>query len=180
MTDLELINLCLSGETDYFEEIVERYKNLVFSIILRKTKNPHEAHDLAQEVFLKAYKNLASYTPEFKFSTWIMRITSNHIIDQYRKKKYDTVSYEVYTAEGGILGTDSSLEAAYIKREESDRINNAVSNLPDIYKVPVVLYHQNGLSYQEIADKIGEPISKVKNRIFRGRKLLKESLSIGE
>jgi len=176
MTDLELINLCLSGETDYFEEIVERYKNLVFSIILRKTKNPHEAHDLAQEVFLKAYKNLASYTSEFKFSTWIMRITSNHIIDQYRKKKYDTVSYEVYTAEGGVLGTDSSLEAVYIKREETERINNAVSNLPDIYKVPVVLYHQNGLSYQEIADTIGEPISKVKNRIFRGRKLLKESL----
>ena len=178
-TDMQVIESCLRGNNDDFEEIVNRYKNLVYSIILRQTKDNEEANDLAQDVFLKAYKNLASYTPAFKFSTWIMRITSNHIIDQHRKKKLDTVSYEAYTEESGvgIAGVSASPEAAYLKQEASDRISKILADLPDMYKIPVVLYHQEGLSYQEISDKIGEPISKVKNRIFRGRKMLKSLMA---
>jgi len=179
-TDVELINQCLSGDQECFTELVNRYKNLVYSIILRQTRNHDEANDLAQDVFLKVYKNLSKYTPEFKFSTWIMRITGNHIIDQHRKKKHDTVSYEFYTEEGGQIGTTASPEAAYLQQEQAERINKIVAGLPEIYKTPVILYHQNNLSYQEIADTIGEPISKVKNRIFRGRKLLKELLTVGE
>lgn len=178
-TDMELIESCLAGDEYGFEELVDRYKNLVYSIILRQTRDSEEANDLAQDVFLKAYKNLARYTPEFKFSTWIMRITSNHIIDQHRKKKLDTVSYEAYTEESGvgIAGYAASPETAYLKQEETDRIGKIIADLPDMYKIPVVLYHQEGLSYQEISDKIGEPISKVKNRIFRGRKMLKSLLA---
>ena len=179
-TDMQLIEACIAGNQDGFTELVNRYKNLVYSIILRQTKNSDDANDLAQDVFLKAYKNLASYTPEFKFSTWIMRITSNHIIDQHRKKKLDTVSYEVYTEEGVVPGVTESPEDEYLKNEQTARINKILDGLPDIYKVPVVLYHQNGLSYLEIAEKIGEPISKVKNRIFRGRKMLKSLLATGE
>jgi len=176
-TDLDLINRCITGDQECFEELVNRYKNLVYSIILRQTRNHDEANDLAQDIFLKVYKNLASYTSEFKFSTWIMRITSNHIIDQHRKKKLEVVSFEAYTAEGGVPGTTSSPEVAYLKREETERINKIITGLPEIYKVPVVLYHQHGLSYQEISEKIGEPVSKIKNRIFRGRKMLKDLLS---
>jgi len=179
-TDLEIINDCLSGNKDSFAEIVNRYKNLVYSIILRQTRNSDDANDLAQDVFLKAYKNLKSYTPEFKFSTWIMRITSNHIIDQHRKKKLDSVSYETYTEEGGVPGVTRSLEDEYLQEEETARINKILSGLPEIYRVPVVLYHHKGLSYLEIAEKTGEPISKVKNRIFRGRKMLKNLLTVGE
>ncbi|MCL2372389.1 MAG: sigma-70 family RNA polymerase sigma factor [Defluviitaleaceae bacterium] len=175
-TDIELIEACLGGNQDTFEELLRRYKNLVYSIILRQTKNPDDANDLAQDVFLKVYRNLASYTPAFKFSTWVMRITGNHIIDQHRKKKLDTVSFEAHTEEYGVavVGHASSTEDEYLKQEQTERIGKILANLPEIYKVPVVLYHQEGLSYQEIAEKIGEPISKVKNRIFRGRKLLKE------
>lgn len=175
ITDVELIESCLNGNEDSFEELVNRYKNLVYSIILKQTKNSDEASDIAQDVFLKAYKNLKSYTSQFKFSTWIMRITSNHIIDLHRKRKLDTVSYEAYTEESGvgIAGVTPSPESDFLKEEETRRINKIVSSLPDMYKIPVLLYHQEDLSYQEISEKIGEPISKVKNRIFRGRKLLK-------
>jgi len=180
-TDYEIIECCLQGDPDQFEELVNRYKNLVYSIILRQTYNAgDEANDLAQDVFLKAYKNLASYTPEFKFSTWIMRITSNHIIDQHRKKKAETVSYEAYTDEGGQVGTFDSPEEAYMQAEQRDRVYKILTGLPEIYKIPVVLYHQHGLSYQEISEKTGEPISKIKNRIFRGRKMLKSLLVEGE
>ena len=177
-TDMELIEACLAGDQDCFTELVNRYKNLVYSIVLRMTKDPSEANDLAQDVFLKVYKNLGSYTSAFRFSTWIMRITSNHIIDHHRKKRLETISLEAHMADTGFSGgTVGSPESIYLQREQTARINKIVASLPDMYKIPVVLYHQEGLSYQEIADKTGEPLSKVKNRIFRGRKLLKGLLA---
>lgn len=171
--DYEVIQKCLKGEKDCFEELVSRYKNLVYSIILRMINDSEEANDLAQEVFIKVYKNLDKYYPDFKFSTWIMRITSNHVIDYRRKKKQDTVSMEDVEYE---LTTSLSPEEEYIKKEQKNTLDRIISDLPEMYKIPIVLYHQQGLSYQEIAEVTKEPLSKVKNRIFRGRKMLKESL----
>ena len=172
MTDLQLIEDCLNGNQEAFAELIARYKNLVYSIILRMTKDSEEANDLAQDVFLKMYKNLSSYSPEFKFSTWTMRITTNHIIDFHRKRKQETVPLEsaMLTV---AADPDDTPESALIRKEESIRIQKIIDELPGMYKLPIVMYHKNGMSYQEIADKIGEPLSKVKNRIFRGRKLLK-------
>ena len=177
-TDMELIEACLAGDQGDFTELVNRYKNLVYSIILRMTKDGEEANDLAQDVFLKVYKNLSTYTTAFKFSTWIMRITSNHVIDHHRKKRLDTVSLEAHMTDTGFVGgTTASPESLYLRQEQTQRVNKIVASLPDMYKIPVVLYHQEGLSYQEIADRTGEPLSKVKNRIFRGRKLLKSLIT---
>jgi RNA polymerase sigma-70 factor (ECF subfamily) len=173
LTDLELINACLDGGQEAFAELITRYKNLVYSIILRKTKDSDETNDLAQDVFIKIYKNLRAYSPEYKFSTWVIRITTNHIIDRHRKKKQETVPLEDHAYD--LTDASGSPEAAYLKREQTKRINKIVADLPPMYRIPIVLYHQQGLSYQEIAEIIGEPLSKVKNRIFRGRKLLKDS-----
>ena len=74
------------------------------------------------------------------------------------------------------LTSDSSPEKEYLQKEKRKSLEYAIQALPDLYKVPIVLYHQQGLRYQEIAEIIGEPLSKVKNRIFRGRKMLKENL----
>jgi len=176
VTDYEIIQACLNGNSEAFSELVERYKNLVYSIILRQTRDAEEANDISQEIFLKVYRNLDKYSPEYKFSTWIMRITSNYIIDTRRRKKFETVSYEEYAENGGTLKTSQSPETEYLKREQTERIEKIVESLPEMYKIPVVLYHENGMSYNEIADKIGEPLSKIKNRIFRGRKMLKSLL----
>jgi RNA polymerase sigma-70 factor (ECF subfamily) len=172
-SDYELIQLCLNGDNSNFSLLVSRYKNLVYSIILRMINDNEEANDLAQEVFIKVYKNLDKYYPDFKFSTWVIRITTNHVIDYRRKKVKETVPMEDVEYE---LSSNESPEDAYINKEEKQKINNILNTLPDMYKIPIVLYHQQGLSYQEIADIIQEPLSKVKNRIFRGRKMLKEIL----
>lgn len=171
--DYELIQYCLKGNQDAFTELVTRYKNLVYSVILRMINDHEEANDLAQEVFIKVYKNLDKYSPEFKFSTWIMRITTNLVIDYRRKKKQETVSIDDMDYE---LASADTPENSYLKKEQQKLVNSAIKSLPDMYRIPIVLYHQQGLSYQEIGDIIGEPLSKVKNRIFRGRKMLKESL----
>jgi len=172
LTDFEVVQDCLAGNKDAFEEIVARYKNLVYSIILRMTNDREEANDLAQEVFLKIYKNLKSYSPEFKFSTWTMRITSNHVIDFRRKQKQETVSLE--TTEATLVAdAKDSPETALLRKEEAERIQRLLDELPNMYKIPLEMYHKADMSYQEISDALNEPISKIKNRIFRGRKIIK-------
>ncbi len=172
-TDYEVIKEVLNGNKDYFNELVKRYKNLVYSVILRMVNDYEEANDLAQDVFLKVYKNLDTYYPDYKFSTWIIRITTNHVIDYRRKKRQETVPIGDMEFE---IQSDSSPEAEFLQKEQTLLLNNVVNKLPDMYKIPIMLYHQQGLSYQEISDITDEPLSKVKNRIFRGRKMLKESL----
>ena len=177
-TDYELIAEVLVGLDDSFTELVNRYKNLVYSVIFRQIKDKELANDYAQDVFLKVYKNLKSYSPEFKFSTWVMRITGNHIIDMHRKKKWQEVSYEEHAESfESSSNAEISAERAFFRLEDARRIEKIVAGLPDMYKVPVVLYHGQGLSYHEIAEALGEPLSKVKNRIFRGRKMLRAKLA---
>lgn len=170
LSDLQLIEICLAGDQDAFAELINRYKNLVFSIILKRTNDREEANDIAQDIFLKIYKNLASYSDEFKFSTWVMRITTNHIIDFHRKRKAETLPLETAVT---VAAPGDTPEESLIRREESERLKRIVNDLPDMYKLPIILYHQKGMSYQEISEKINEPLSKVKNRIFRGRKIMK-------
>ena len=173
LDDFELINRILSGDNDAFSEIVTRYKNLVYSVILRMINDYEEANDISQEVFIKVYKNLSKYQPEFKFSTWIMRITTNHVIDYLRKRKQETVNIEDVDYE---LSSSSNPEREYLEKEQSEIFAKAIGKLPEMYKLPIVLYHIKRFSYQEIADMLNIPLSKVKNRIFRGRRLLKDIL----
>ncbi len=170
MTDYEIIKKCINGEEDFFEALISRYKNLVYSIILKMINDKEEANDLAQEVFIKIYRNLDKYSCEFKVSTWITKITTNHIIDYRRKKKCDTVSIENVVYD---VSTNDSPENEYLKKECKLNLERLMEELPEMYKIPIVLYHQKGLTYQEIADATNQSLSKVKNRIFRGRKLLK-------
>ena len=174
-TDHELVLACVEGDKASFGELATRYKNLIYSVVLRMVSDKEEANDLAQEVFIKIYRNLERYQPEYKFSTWTIRIATNHVIDYRRKKKADAVNIDD-VAVGLYADGGASPEDIYIAEEQSRMLRNLVASLPDIYRVPIILYHEQGLSYQEISEITEEPLSKVKNRIFRGRRLLKESL----
>ena len=171
--DAEIIQACVAGEKDAFAELVVRYKNLIYSVVLRMVSDGEEANDLAHEIFIKIYKNLEKYSDEFKFSTWTIKIATNHVIDYRRKKKQETVSIE---AAADIVAEDGSPQEIFLAKEQNLMLKEVLENLPDMYRIPIVLYHQQGLSYQEISEITQEPLSKVKNRIFRGRKMLKENL----
>lgn len=172
-SDLEIIELCLNENGDYFEEIICRYKNLVYSVVNRMVNNSEDVNDLSQEIFIKVYRNLDKYSPEFKLSTWIMRIATNHVIDFRRKQKFQVVSFESieYDAKD-----ESTPEASFIENEEKESLDTVLSKLPKMYREPIVLYHQKEMSYNEISNSLNEPLSKIKNRIFRGRKILKEKI----
>lgn len=174
MSDYELIQKCLAGEQQYFEDLVTRYKKLVYSVVYNMVSDKEEVSDISQEVFIRIYKALHRYNPEFKFSTWAVRIATNLCLDIHRKKKLDSVPID----EVGDLSSSSDVtpEATYIKKERSERIKKAIEALPEKYKVPVVLFHQNGLSYEEMTKVLNEPMTIIKNRLYRARLMLREAL----
>jgi RNA polymerase sigma factor (sigma-70 family) len=136
-------------------------------------KDKDSVEDMTQEVFIRIYKSLASFNPEFKFSTWSARIAKNLCLDELRKKKLTCISIDEY--EGYAKDADSP-EKRYVINEYKHEIQNLIDELPLKYKALIVLYHKKGLSYKEMAEKLGEPISIIKNRLFRARVLLKEKL----
>lgn len=172
MQDYEVVRLCLQGRTEYFEELVERYQKLVYSLALSYLKDPQLVEDAAQEAFVKAYKHLASYNPEFKFSTWIARITTNTCTDILRKRK------EMCPIEDAFEVTDSedTPEQQVIGRETKNRLEALINRLDPKYKQPLMLYHLSGMKYEEIAEYMRVPMSIVKNRIFRARKMLRQAM----
>ncbi len=170
LSDMEVIELC-QKDNRYFEIIVNRYKNLVFSVVQKMVADIETSKDLSQEIFIKVYQNLYKYSTEYKFSTWIIKISTNHVIDYRRKQHYTTVEFD-----GSVHNTlnMASAEEECMKNERAKELESFISSLPDEFRIPLVLYHREGLSYQEIANILELPLSKVKNRIFKGRKLLKE------
>lgn len=176
-SDIEVVKLCLDGDTEAFSIIVERYKKLIYSVVYNIINDHQEVGDITQEVFLRIYKALDRYNPEYKFSTWSVKIATNLCLDISRKKKIDSVPIEEISSVPA--GTETP-ESRYIRKERSKSINDAVSALPDKYRIPITLFHQNGLSYEEITNVLNEPMTIVKNRIYRGRIMLREKLQGGK
>lgn len=178
MTDYEIVKECLKGNKDAFSEIVSRYKNLVFSKVYNAIGNYEDTLDLSQEIFVKIYKNLERYDPDYSFSTWVIRIAVNHTIDYMRKNKIKTVPIE--ESEYNIHHTAVSPEQEYLKREDREKLNSAIDSLSDKYRLPLVMYYSQGMKYAEIAEVLNIPLTKVKNRIYRARRMLKMDLERGE
>jgi len=176
MTDYELCKAVVGGGHAAFDELLARYKNLVYSVVLRMVNDKEDANDQAQEVFIKIYKNMEKYREEYKFSTWVIKIATNHVIDFRRRNKHDMQVGHLEVLEDVPVGVEASPEEAFIAKEKTQALATMIKELPEMYRLPIVLYHQQGLSYQEISEIVDEPMSKVKNRIFRARKLLKENL----
>ncbi|MEN6313525.1 MAG: sigma-70 family RNA polymerase sigma factor [Clostridiaceae bacterium] len=173
LTDYELIQKCLSGRQEYFEELVTRYKKLIFSVVYNMINDKEEVSDISQEVFIRIYKALDRYNPEYKFSTWAVRIATNLCLDIHRKKKVDSMPIE--EIEDLSNGIDTP-EASYLQKERSERIRKAIQALPEKYRIPIILFHQNGLSYEEMMKVTGESMTIIKNRLYRARLMLREAL----
>lgn len=173
MTDWEIVQEITSGNSQLFREIITRYKKAVYSLCFRMTNNHEEAEDLSQEVFIKTYHNLRKYDSNYKFSTWILKIATNTSIDYIRKKKVETIPLE---EEIESKHESASAELVYLHQQNKNYIEKAINELPTDYRTLIILYHQCGLSYKEIAENTNLPMSKVKNRIHKGRSLLKDKL----
>lgn len=172
-TDIELIKGCQAGNQQDFSEIVLRYQKLIYNVVYQLVFDKQEVNDIAQEVFIKIYKNLHLYDSKYKFSTWAAHIASNVCIDRMRKKNHTILPLEELPE---INEKGKTPEDEYIHKEKNEELNEIVNRLPQKYRVPIILFYKNGFTYEEMTKILKEPLSIIKNRIYRARIMIKDEL----
>ena len=180
--DRRLIDQALMGDEKAYEMLLKKYRNLVYSIMLKMVRNKQEAEDLTQEAFMKAFSSLVTFNDEFAFSTWLMKIASNNCIDFLRKRKlrtysiHEPIQYKDEKIEIEIPDNDPSPERNIIQSERSRMIEDAINELPERYRYVIILRHKEEKSYEEIAELMNLPLGTVKAQIFRAREILNKKL----
>jgi RNA polymerase sigma-70 factor (ECF subfamily) len=184
MTDPELAASALAGSEDAFRELVRRFERPVYSLIVRMVQDPALAEDLAQEVFVKAYRRLDSYDPERKLSSWLFKIAHNTTIDHLRRGAPETVPLEAEKdgERAGLASVlpDESVEspAAGAERKDLGRaLEKAIATLRPEYREAVLMFYAEGASYQEICEVTGLPMGTVKTNLHRARKQLAQEMT---
>lgn len=181
--DEDVVAAVLAGHPERYEELVERYQGRVINYLYRVLRSLDDAHDLAQEVFFRVYRALDRYDSQYKFSTWLFRVAQNAAIDSVRKRRVHLVSMErpeTEDSDGGSFEFKSCDRGPYAELRNAERghaITTAIGELPDEYRELIELRHFAELSYGEIAELKSMPLGTVKNKLFRGRQMLKEKLT---
>lgn len=182
LQDFNLIDKAvLEGDESAFAELMKRYKNPVYHMILKMVRNVDDAEDLTIEAFAKAFKNLSRFKKDYTFSTWLFRIATNNAIDFIRKKKLDTYSLNTsFSDDSGEAVTidveDNQLtpDDAAINAQKIELVRMFVDKLPAKYQRLVKLRYFDELSYEEIAKELDAPLGTVKAQLHRARELMYE------
>ena len=178
LTDSQLIEHTLHGEADAFSVLVRRWERQIYGLALRMLGRDDEAKDATQETFLSAYRNLAKFRGEAKFSSWIYRIALNTCNTKLRGRPRDTFSIEwqreatgfELAAETEDLGTD-------IQRQQVARhVRRALQGIPAEMRQVIIMKEYDGLKFSEIAEILSIPISTVKTRMYTGLNELRKRL----
>jgi len=184
-SDPELTRRCLAGDERAYRELVKRYERQVYSLALRMLRVREDAEDLTQETFVRMFKALDRYDPSRPFPAWLFTIAARLSIDHIRRRRLKTVSIfrqDPGTEEEHVLELEDTTPgpAELAERSEEERATEAlIAALPEHYRVVVLLRHQQGLSYEEIAEALRLPLGTVKARIHRARALLRDRLESG-
>ncbi|MFC2138182.1 RNA polymerase sigma factor [Bacteroidota bacterium] len=175
--DYRLVQMALNGDQKAYTELLDRYRDAIYFMLLKMVNNKSDAEDLTIEAFGKAFKNIKQYTPNFAFSTWLFKIATNNCIDFIRKKKANHVSLDQSGEEQEDPSTNLQAsvltpEESMIKNQKISLLRSVVSKLKPRYRNLVELRYFNEYSYEEIAQELNLPIGTVKAQLFRARELL--------
>ncbi|MFD0991323.1 RNA polymerase sigma factor [Mariniflexile jejuense] len=180
INDQHYINLVISGDTNAFSVLVDRYKDLVYTLTLRMLKNREEAEEVSQDTFIKVYKSLNKFKGDSKFSTWIYKIAYNSCLDRLKKNKkfFNDVPIDQFT-EHQIKTIDNVLHHLEIKEQEQT-IQDCIALLPSDDAFLLTLFYFEEQSLDEISKAMNLSPNNVKVKLFRSRKklatILKERL----
>jgi RNA polymerase sigma factor (sigma-70 family) len=172
----EIISRVLGGDLNSFKLLVNQYERLVTCVVKRVIQHQEDEQDICQEVFIKVYKNLASFKFQSKLSTWIVQIAYSSALNHLKKvSKKKNLTSDIAEFENYHHVTDDP-ESILLKKNTAAFIQSEIGKLPLKYRTVLTLYHLNELSYNEIEEITGMPEGTVKNYLFRARKLLKDKL----
>ena len=182
--DRHLVDKVLHGDTNAFRFIIKNTEGLVAQIVFKMIPNADDRKDIVQDIYLKTFQKLRSFKFQSKLSTWIAQIAYNTCINYLEKKKlvltgntnYDYEDEAVETLNSKIDFFNNETEKIIFKKELSTILRAEIDKLSPVYKVLVTLYHNEELSYLEIAEITELPEGTVKNYLFRARKTLRDNL----
>lgn len=180
LTDDELVARSVGGDVESFNQLILRWERPIYALAYRVIGREEEARDVCQEAFLRAYRGLPAFKGQAKFSSWLYRITLNLCRDWIRKQRRQPVSQlpedmdidEIAAASGPV----ESIEELVARRELSAVVEKAMAHLPEDQRTAIILKEYHGMTFQEIADLQGCPLSTVKTRLYQGLSVLRREL----
>ena len=175
--DFHLVQNARDGDEKAYAELLGRYRDAIYFMLLKMVNNPIDAEDLTIEAFGKAFKNLSQYTPNFAFSTWLFKIATNNCIDFIRKKRAATISLDqsgddMSSTSVTIQSDTPDPEANLINSQKIKHLRDVVNKLKPRYRTLVELRYFKEYSYEEISVELDLPLGTVKAQLFRARELL--------
>ncbi len=186
--DIELVEAARGGNEKAYADLMRRYKDTIYFMLLKMVNNRTDAEDLTIEAFGKAFTNIHQYTPQYAFSTWLFRIASNNAIDFLRKKRAVTVPLETTPGDKSVGGEynynvrseTEDPEEEMIRQQNALILRKMVAKLKPRYRTLLELRYFRELSYDEIAQELNLPLGTVKVQLFRSREMLFELLKNSE
>ena len=165
----ELIERCRTGDDSAFGELVDRYKNLVYAMVYRMVPDRSQVDDLAQDVFLKVHRGLPYFRGDARLSTWVYRIVANVCLQARAtgRRPARTVAEQ----------EPGSPDSAFADLELRDRLDKAMAQLPDNYRLLVAAHYLQGVQYEALAEALDIPVGTVKTHLYRAKRRLRELLS---
>jgi RNA polymerase sigma-70 factor (ECF subfamily) len=181
-SDLALVERVQKGEKRAFDLLVRKYQHKVIGVISRYVSDWSECQDVAQEAFMRAYRAMAAFRGDSQFYTWMYKIATNtaknHLVSQGRRPPADDIGIDdAVQLDGGMRLKDRATPEHELMRQEIEQtVFDTVEQLPEDLKMAITLREVDGLSYEEIAEKMNCPIGTVRSRIFRARDAIDQKL----
>jgi RNA polymerase sigma-70 factor (ECF subfamily) len=180
-TDEELVARATAGDLESFNQLVSRWERPIFALAYRTLGREEDARDVVQEAFLRAFRGLRGFKGEAKFSSWLYRITLNLCRDWIRKERRAPIVQVPEGTDPIDLADDQvapaeSVEDLVARREMSQAVSQAMTELPEEQRTAIMLKEYHGLTFQEIADMLDCPLSTVKTRLYQGLSVLRRRL----
>ncbi|MCD6287599.1 MAG: sigma-70 family RNA polymerase sigma factor [Candidatus Hydrogenedentes bacterium] len=177
--DADVVKSVLGGDRDAFRLLVERYERPVFTLCLRMVGHRHEAEDCAQTAFLKAYMALATFRADSSFKSWIYRIASNVCTDSLRRRSRRPQDQPLDSSESlrNVSEPAADPRQSASHSEMRELVEETMATLADKYRLPLALFHLEGLDCNEISAMLNLPVSTVKTRLRRARLMLRAAIA---
>jgi RNA polymerase sigma-70 factor (ECF subfamily) len=180
-TDEELVALSIGGDVESFNQLVVRWERPIYALAYRVIGREEEARDVVQETFLRAFRGIGNFRGQAKFSSWVYRIALNLCRDWIRRERRAPI---LPTPEGVDVielaaekGPAESIEDLVARNDMSQAVAGLMTRLPEEQRTAIILKEYHGMTFQEIADLQGVPLSTVKTRLYQGLNVLRRHLA---
>jgi RNA polymerase sigma-70 factor (ECF subfamily) len=173
VNERELVERCRSGDERAFQDLVDRYKDLVYALIARTVQDRSRAEDLAQDVFLRIHRGLPYFRGEARLSTWIYRIVANVCVQEFgRPAAAISLDDEPSKHQAAVSAPDRRFGDLELK----DRLEKAIARLPAHYRLLIAAHYLQGVRYEDLADALQLPLGTVKTQLYRAKQQLRRML----